>query len=141
VLPCMLLNRCDRRDSVLASFDKHVAADYSKQYLCPLTAVTDQCVWIGLFKPWLNWPRPRTCKINTSGHSLRKGHIAAAHVIDGSIVYARWRHMYPHVTHVSRVHSSPQPKRHLYRFSNSCTALVVLRCGLKNYVSFICMAL
>jgi len=50
------VNRCSSRKGMLASFDDDIAAFFSHKELCPLINVKDQCVWIGLFKPWLNWP-------------------------------------------------------------------------------------
>jgi len=55
VLP-MDENRCNRRHGILASFDEEMPAFYKEEHLCPLSDVKDRCVWIGLFKPWFNWP-------------------------------------------------------------------------------------
>jgi len=49
-------NRCNRRHGILASFDEDMPAFYKEEHLCPLSDVKDRCVWIGLFKPWFNWP-------------------------------------------------------------------------------------
>ena len=51
-----IVNRCHHRNSVLASFNGDVTRKFKANYLCRLHEVKDRCVWIGLFKPWFNWP-------------------------------------------------------------------------------------
>jgi len=55
--------RCHSRGGMLACYDADIATDYHHDRLCPLPAahVADKCVWFGLLKPWLTWPRTRTC--------------------------------------------------------------------------------
>jgi len=42
--------------------------------------------------------------------------------MDGSMIFARWRQCAPHLYGLPCAHPSPQPKRHLHRFSHFCTA-------------------
>ena len=56
--------------------------------------------------------------------------------MDGSVVFARWRQCALHLTlhMLPRTHPSPQPKRHLDRFSHFCTADGRVKSGMPRHI-------